>query len=397
MVVLISVGADMTLKSLAIGVLVSAVLGSVSVPARAQSSFAAEPANLPPSSFSGRQYVDNSGCIYVRAGFDGNTTWVPRVTRSRQPICGQPPTFTAAPAVQAAAPAVEPAPRAAAVARPVPAPATAAARTVRAPAPAPAPRVVRTPASKPQDAEPPRVLRRVPVTTQVAPVLPRQRVHRLDAKSCRYGWVYKEVNGIRTALNCRPVSEVQGSLDAPAALPGAERRVVIATNGTLPGDTRIVPRHVYENRVQLSGGVPGGYRPAWEDDRLNPYRAWQTVEGYRATQRVWTNTVPRHLVTERPGFWQPRTVVREPVIAYRATVPALPMDAAARYVEVGAFTTEAKARSAMARLSSAGLPVRHAAYKDMTRVLVGPYADPSDLQAALARVHGTGYVQARLR
>jgi len=86
------------------------------------------PAEMPPSDFSGAQYIDSRGCLFVRAGLNGSVTWVPRVNRDRELLCGFQPTLR-----QAEAQAVQAAPPKRIVATPKPV------RSVAA-VPAPAPR-----------------------------------------------------------------------------------------------------------------------------------------------------------------------------------------------------------------------------------------------------------------
>ena len=50
---------------------------------------AGKPAEMPPANFSGIQFVDSRGCIYLRAGYGSEIIWLPRVTRMREVICGQ--------------------------------------------------------------------------------------------------------------------------------------------------------------------------------------------------------------------------------------------------------------------------------------------------------------------
>lgn len=51
-----------------------------------------DPANLPPESFEGREFVDSAGCAFLRSTFGGEVTWVPRYGPDRNPVCDQTPT-----------------------------------------------------------------------------------------------------------------------------------------------------------------------------------------------------------------------------------------------------------------------------------------------------------------
>lgn len=66
-----------------------------------------QPAEMPPASFEGQQYVDSAGCLFLRAGTKADRLWIPRVARDGSLLCGFPPSGRRVPiAGEALAPAV---------------------------------------------------------------------------------------------------------------------------------------------------------------------------------------------------------------------------------------------------------------------------------------------------
>lgn len=294
-------------------VAVAFFLGSVSASAlSAQSRPGSQPAEFPPASYQGKQYVDSAGCVFIRAGIDGNVSWVPRVSRSRNGVCGFRPTFAnqvteplpAAPVQTAEVIEIAPEPVAAPV---VVAPKPAPRRVVTAapkPKPKPAPKVVRQQAQAPKIVEKevqpaPQVLRTAQTATQGEAAC--QGASPLSSQYLRQG---------KYAVRCGPQEQaIVGSRISTAPAPRATTRraaapakVAQAQPVRVSPNRRIVPRHVAVNRVNTTNvQVPRGYKPVWSDGRLNPKRAEQTLAGHAAMSLIWTSTVPRRLINQADG------------------------------------------------------------------------------------------------
>ena len=365
----------------------------------AQSGLPQEPANLPPASYQGDTFVDNEGCIFVRAGFDGNVTWVPRVTRSREQVCGQSPTFgdDVAAADQAPDPAPAPPPDPAPAPDPDPAPVP---DPDPAPSPAPAPSAVASgpsssstqpsaagsprpgaPAADPvrsQAATPPRIVRTAPMPAGAPQIVPAPRVATVPGAQMIVVPPVPSASGTRTTTASAPATVTTGGWILP------------------PSTTQSADRPV----------IPDGFRAAWTDDRLNPMRGWQRPAGIEATNRIWTETVPRRPI----GTDAPRRAV-SPGAALQATNRTLqtfepaaraivstkrdPDTAPARpvLIQTGVFADPRNAQAAASRLRAAGLPVRTLAQAQGTAVFAGPF-DTARAGQALSRVRAAGFSDA---
>ncbi|WP_049641725.1 SPOR domain-containing protein [Candidatus Rhodobacter oscarellae] len=378
-----------------------------------------EPAEFPPSSYTGKQYVDSRGCVYVRAGFDGAVTWVPRVNRQRKVICNANPTFARAPK-----PKPEPAPVVVAEtpAAPAPEPRRAAPVVTAKPAPArttaPAPRRV-VAAPKPA---PVRIAK--PMPTQVVTAKPRPmpsapvRVPTANVGTACPGAsaLSQQYMSSSRAVRCGPQSAHPNSYATASAGGVAAPAGVIR----VPAAPEIKP--------------PPGFKAAFTDGRFNPHRGKQTREGFIQMRLIWTAGTPRRLVDQNTGrdvtgqfpelrfpfvdvTQQKRYVAihgwpasseetdagagvtvstKNSPIATVATPPS-----GHRFVQVGAFTTQSKVDASIRRLQGLGLPVRLGSYKRSGKtyrvVMAGPFGSAGQLQAALSQARGAGFPSAKTR
>lgn len=412
------------------------------------------PAEFPPASFSGKQFVDSKGCMFIRTGSAANVTWYPRVNQKRKPICGQQPTFASAPAPKPTpapkpAPAVQAPPVKVAVA-PKPAPITPTVRSVRAPMEIVASTIARPVVAAPKVAPrpitiaAPRVAPKPPVVVPqriagaTSPVSPRPVTKRNTFQQitnpCANGSSQYVSRGRSIAVRCGPQLEsLSGgrnlSVQTIASPSSFVRRTTSVQSANAPKPTQLAlaqrRRTIrYVTPMPLEAVPPAGYVNVWTDGRLNPNRGIGTLIGRAQMNLVWTQTVPRKLIDTRRGIevTQYYPTVRYPVIPdYGYTIPTSggqnattrarisPKDNAAprrtstathRYVQVATFAGHVGASKAATRLSRKGIPVRIHAIKRGGRtveiVLAGPFKTQSNLQAALRMAKRSGYSSAVL-
>lgn len=388
------------------------------------------PANLPPAGFDGQQFVDARGCLFMRAGFGANVTWVPRVDRSHKPLCGYPPSF--GPAVVAAVEAaMAPDPEASApeVAAAAPAPAAPAAQApaqpaavaVAAPAPqpsrpkggfwaalfgAPAQQAAAAPASQPAVAAPAApaapVLATAPVGPQATRIQCFTSAPRLERVLLRTGGTALVcTRGDGTLTGWRPPRFPQGSGVGAALNQPALSDSVLSGATVLGAPTTTMARTAAANAVPTP---PAGYRLAWTDDRLNPLRGQGTAQGQAQQDQVWTRDIPAVLVAQapqQPAAAQPAAAQVTVSTMSAPAEPAAPQATGARYVQVGSFALPENAEAAKARLRALGLPVSTSKItrkgKALTVVYAGPFTATAAAQSALQSARGAGFADAILK
>lgn len=318
------------------------------------STISSGPAELPPVWFSGNQFVDSKGCVYIRTGGYGDVKWTPRLTHELEIVCGFEPSFKQNATVLKA---VDP-------------------KSLQAPA---------------------EVKKSSLVTSNVVstPKKITQKNH--------------------------PTTKSLSGSTSPRVENGDKRSPVPLPVQTVRGD--IGPTQ-----------VPSGYRNAWEDDRLNPARGLQSVSGLRASDRIWSRTVPREMglpqgksatrandrklvypftnIEQQAAFLEAKgayilqpqdggaitLVPRANAIAGSGITNASTSKASGALVQVATFGVIANAEKTKSRLTAMGLPVleRRLARsgKNYRVIFLGPFTDAAQTKTALASARRIGFSDA---
>lgn len=387
-------GVDMHLKILSVAMLaISCGLSATQA--------VAGPANLPPAGFTGQQFVDNKGCIYMRAGYGGQVTWVARISANRQPLCGQPPSFGARPVIEVAeAPVFETRPK-----NPGPPMETIASLKT------PPKLVVRQPdvviaTQVPQSGTPSqtRVYDRTAVRSTDAVFVASSAPGRAGKIGCYTSAPVLQRVRLRTggtALVCTPGD---GTLTGwrPPVFPAGSPVGVALSDANIIGVGRAAQTYQTAVAADAVPTPPQGYKLAWNDDRLNPLRGKGTVEGQAAQDAVWTRKVPAKLVVaDRNTVKRPSVTVSTKSQATAPVEPGRTVAAGRAFVQVGTFGVPSNAQGAVSRLSSLGLPVARAKTvmggKQVVVVYAGPFASAAEAQRALNAARGAGFGDAFIK
>lgn len=312
----------------------------------------------PPGDFPGAQYIDRTGCVFIREGED----WMPRLDKAGAPICGFPPSQPALAAVPET---------------PLPSPEEALtemlAQGLRA-----GDLVTDQPAAPLADVA-------VPDPGQATLDATLQDQIEVEAR-LRSAMAGRAPDGLCARLGYRPATDRTPIIGGDV------------TQGLCPGMTAPEPR------PQMAVAAAAAPLPAAASLPMAADKASAPAEPVPADKE---SPSPKPVRKAEPAVQsaaaKPASVIARRPAAAKAGTPASAemIPAHARYVEIGAYTDAANALAALRRLSALGYATAQRDQKvgDKTgkAILAGPFADRQALVTALTRLRANGYPRAVAR
>ena len=367
------------------------------------------PAEIPPTSFEGRQFVDSQGCVFLRAGIDGNTYWVPRLNNVRKPICAQKPTVFEDQASQT----VSVAPDVFAVVDiPV---ATNNVSDVN----------IESPSAYKEEAE--------RTAGKVAPIVAPDPDSPVVAEQST---PLKPVSKTVDILAPVPKPTVQSRLKRQIDNREPQTSAIGTKTKELPKVDRAIPKQVAINqRTTRTVVAPKGDKQVLKNAELTAKRPDQTLTGHSKTTLIWTAKVPHRLINQANGEDMTRKLalvfpytdsarqrrelgkvtiehrdgqvikrVKRRVAKAKPTAADqaanLPVDTA-RFVQVGAYAVPENAGRTALLLQENGLNVHFVLAgrydQPLKLVLVGPFGSDQDARKALQTARKVGFHDAFVR
>lgn len=342
------------------------------------------PAEMPPLSFEGREYVDSKGCVFIRAGMDGNVVWVPRVDRNRDPVCGYPPSLSGAQLASASS-------------------GSGSSGSDMLP-----------PASSASLTSSPSVTNDLYVPS----TMDSYSTVTVSGGEATYGngrGLVGLINDIFVpSSNSRTetYTATGGTYPEIAQTGSSEVRTYSqTTSSSVANDMYVRPSTGSQTSTggqRLSVGIPNagsapapyGYVAAWDDDRLNPNRGPRSSTGDQQMRSVWTDSVPMKLASTNTrasrssgsGLFG-RAGGLNPFRSGKSVQP----DGSGGYVQIGTYGDPGNVNKNIARLQAMGIAVALQYSGASQVVLAGPFPNSDVTREALSHLRNAGYSDAFIR